>query len=83
MRKLILRDERHVPPFNEEARDLRVNNKPLWLNQRDALARYATHEAPPVADFNALPRDGVETLVYRDNLFFDERYIDAFMSEAR
>ena len=39
MRKIILRDERHIHPFNDEARDLRIQNKPLWLHQRDTLAR--------------------------------------------
>jgi carbonic anhydrase/acetyltransferase-like protein (isoleucine patch superfamily) len=82
MRKIILRDERHIHPFNEEARDLRVNNKPLWLNQRDVLVKYTTSEIEaPSLDF--VPQDDVETLMYRDNLFFDERYMDAFMTEAR
>lgn len=82
MRKIILRDERHIHPFNEEARDLRVNNKPLWLNQRDVLAKYTTSEIEaPSLDF--VPQDDVETLMYRDNLFFDERYLEAFMTEAR
>ena len=40
-----------VRAFNEAARDLRVHNKPLWLHQRDVLARYATHEAE-VEDFD-------------------------------
>lgn len=82
MRKIILRDERHIHPFNEEARDLRINNKPLWLNQRDVLTKYTTSEIEaPSLDF--VPQDDVETLMYRDNLFFDERYMDAFMTEAR
>ncbi len=82
MRKIILRDERHIHPFNEEARDLRVNNKPLWLNQRDVLVKYTTSEIEtPSLDF--VPQDEVETLMYRDNLFFDERYMDAFITEAR
>src|SRR5262245_34933448 len=82
MRKIILRDERHIHPFNEEARDLRINNKPLWLNQRDVLAKYTTSEIEaPSLDF--VPQDDVETLIYRDNLFFDERFMDAFMTEAR
>lgn len=82
MRKIILRDERHIHPFNEEARDLRVNNKPLWLNQRDVLTKYTTSEIE-APSFDFVPQDEVETLIYRDNLFFDERYMDAFMTEAR
>ncbi|MCC6191593.1 MAG: multidrug transporter [Anaerolineales bacterium] len=82
MRKYVLRDHRHVHPFNEEARDLRIQNKPLWLHQRDTLASYTTQEI--VADrFDALPRDGAECLVHADNLYFDQEYIEAFMRAAR
>ena len=82
MRKYILRDHRHVHPFNEEARDLRIQNKPLWLHQRDTLARYTTQEAE-YDSFDELPADGVECLVHCDNLYFDQEYIDAFMTAAQ
>jgi len=83
MRKIILRDERHIHPFNEEARDLRLQNKPLWLHQRDTLARYVDQELE-AASFAQLPRPvKVETLVYRDNLYFDQAYIDEFITSAR
>ena len=82
MRKFILRDERHIQPFNEEARDLRIQNKPLWLHQRDALAHHAKQEIE-FARFADLPRDNLETIVHRDNLYFDQTYIDAFISTAR
>ena len=82
MRKIIIRDDRHIHPFNEEARDLRVQNKPLWLHQRDTLARYARQEIE-VPHFNAIPRDNVETIVHRDNLYFDQEYVDAFMAAAK
>lgn len=32
MLKVILQAPRPIPPFNEPARDLRIQNKPLWLN---------------------------------------------------
>ncbi len=82
MRKIILRDDRHIHPFNEEARDLRIQNKPLWLHQRDTLARYTTQEIEyPAFDF--IPRDQVESIVYRDNLFFDQEYIDEFLAASK
>jgi carbonic anhydrase/acetyltransferase-like protein (isoleucine patch superfamily) len=82
MRKIILKDDRHIAPFNEAARDLRLQNKPLWLHQRDALTRYTTQEIeyPRFAD---IPADGIESIVHRDNLYFDQAYIDAFMAAAR
>lgn len=82
MRKCILRDSHHIHPFNEEARDLRLQNKPLWLHQRDTLASYTTQELE-CDSFDGLPRDQVETLVHRDNLYFDQDYIDAFVTAAR
>ena len=82
MRKYILRDRRHVHPFNEEARDLRLQNKPLWLHQRDTLAGYTAQEVE-CDRFEDLPHDKVETLVHRDNLYFDQAYIDAFVAAAR
>lgn len=83
MRKIILRDERHIHPFNDEARDLRIQNKPLWLHQRDTLAHYVTQELECTSLFDA-PRNGnEETILYRDNLFFDQAYIDEFIRLAR
>jgi len=32
MLKVILQAPRPTPPFNEPARDIRIQNKPLWLN---------------------------------------------------
>lgn len=82
MLKVILQSTRHIPPFNEPARDLRIQNKPLWLNQRDLLAPYVTREIelPPGA---RLPITREPMLVYRDNLYFDKYYIQEFMAQAK
>src|SRR3990172_4550636 len=82
MRKYIIEDTRLISPFNERARDLRIMNKPLWLAQRDALAPY-TREERVVSSLEQVPEDRVETIVYRDNLFFDSPFIDAFITQAR
>lgn len=82
MKKVIIRDRTKIPPFNEPARDLRVLNKPLWLYQRDVLAKYCTMEIE-VDSFNEITIDDGEALVYRNNLFFDEPFIDAFIKAAR
>ncbi len=81
MLKIILQSTTLVPPFNEPARDLRIQNKPLWLAQRDALAPFITREMelPPN---ERMPQTHQPCLVYRDNLWFDEFYIRAFMAEA-
>ncbi len=82
MLKVILQAPRHIAPFNEPARDLRIQNKPLWLHQRDFLAPYVTRsiELAPGAH---LPVAREPMIVHRDNLFFDLGYITEFMRQAR
>ncbi|MEP7137812.1 MAG: DapH/DapD/GlmU-related protein [Chloroflexota bacterium] len=82
MFKIILQDNHRISPFNERARDLRIQNNPLWLHQRNVLAPYATREQELKAG-ERLPLVREETIVYRDNLFFDEEYIQTFMTIAR
>lgn len=83
MRKVILRNHKYISPFNEPARDLRIQNKPLWLHQRDLLAGYTTEEREVESgSFAEVASDPVEQIVYRDNLFFDRGYLDLFLEEA-
>jgi acetyltransferase-like isoleucine patch superfamily enzyme len=82
MLKVILQEPKYVHPFNEAARDLRLQNKPLWLHQRDVLSPYVTKEVE-IKPGTSLPDDKVECIVYRDNLYFDPPYIDAFLVEAK
>ena len=100
MLKIILKNERYIEPFNEPARDLRVQNKPLWLSQRDVLTPFTTQEVEISLN---LPEDHVPddlesryqeristalnnissgAVVYQDNLFFDEYFMEAFMAQA-
>jgi carbonic anhydrase/acetyltransferase-like protein (isoleucine patch superfamily) len=82
MLKVIIPASRRIPPFNEQARDLRIQNKPLWLNQRDLLAPYVHRELELPAG-SRLPVVREPMIVYRDNLFFDKYYIDEFIRQAR
>jgi UDP-N-acetylglucosamine diphosphorylase / glucose-1-phosphate thymidylyltransferase / UDP-N-acetylgalactosamine diphosphorylase / glucosamine-1-phosphate N-acetyltransferase / galactosamine-1-phosphate N-acetyltransferase len=82
MRKIIIQDPRYLHPFNERARDLRIQNKPLWLIQRDVLAPYTNSEIELPLD-GQLPETWEACLVYRDNLFFDSEYIKTFLEEAK
>lgn len=87
MKKIIIRDQTLIPPFNEPARDLRVMNKPLWLYQRDVLSPYCREEVEcsSLRGVSFLPPEILsgEILVYRDNLFFDEFLFEAFITAAR
>ncbi len=82
MFKVILQNLHRIIPFNERARDLRIQNHPLWLHQRNVLAPYTTREQE-LKPGERLPLVREEMLVYKDNLFFDEEYINAFISAAR
>lgn len=81
MLKIILPAPESIAPFNEAARDLRIGNKPLWLWQRNVLAPYVTQERE-LRPNEPLPVERRPMIVYRNNLWFDEHYIQAFMSEA-
>jgi UDP-N-acetylglucosamine diphosphorylase / glucose-1-phosphate thymidylyltransferase / UDP-N-acetylgalactosamine diphosphorylase / glucosamine-1-phosphate N-acetyltransferase / galactosamine-1-phosphate N-acetyltransferase len=82
VRKIILRDHRKIAPFNEPARELSVLTKPLWLHQRDVLASY-TAEEREVNSLLEIKEEREETLVYRDNLYFDEVFIKDFVTRAQ
>jgi acetyltransferase-like isoleucine patch superfamily enzyme len=82
MLKVILQDKRSLPPFNERARDIRLQNKPLWLAQRDVLSPYTTKELEIIHGM-PLPTTDEECIVYRDNLFFDDVFIEEFLKNAR
>lgn len=85
MRRIILNDTKYISPFNEPARDLRVQNKPLWLWQRDLLAPYADEERE-YPDWQVARRfedEPVESLAHCDNLFFNRELIDEFITRAR
>ncbi len=81
MLKIILNAPNPIMPFCEPARDLRIQNAPLWLWQRNLLAPYVTRELELKPGMR-MPAVREPALVYRDNLFFDEPYIRVFMAEA-
>ena len=82
MLKVIYNVLNPITPFNEPARDLRIQNQPLWLHQRNVLAPYTTREIE-LKPGQRMPAEREEMLVYRDNLFFDEGYIHGFVQAAR
>jgi UDP-N-acetylglucosamine diphosphorylase / glucose-1-phosphate thymidylyltransferase / UDP-N-acetylgalactosamine diphosphorylase / glucosamine-1-phosphate N-acetyltransferase / galactosamine-1-phosphate N-acetyltransferase len=85
MRRIVLNDTKFISPFNEPARDLRVQNKPLWLWQRDVLAPYILEEReyPNWRLAQTIEKEAIESLVHRDNLFFNEALIGEFIARAR
>jgi acetyltransferase-like isoleucine patch superfamily enzyme len=81
MLKIILHAPNPIMPFCEPARELRIQNIPLWLNQRNLLAPYVTREME-LKQGERLQPVREEAIVYRDNLYFDEPFITKFMEEA-
>ena len=81
MLKIILHAHNQIMPFCESARELRIQNTPLWLHQRNLLAPYVTREME-LKQGERLQPVHEPTIVYRDNLFFDEYYINEFMEQA-
>ncbi len=86
MRRIILQEPTFIHPFNEPARDLRVHNVPLWLWQRDVLSPFVSEERE-YPDWKIAQRqigdEPVETLVHRDNLFFNDALIREFVTKAK
>lgn len=90
LRKFILQDERHIPPFNEPASELSFMGKQLKLHQEDLLAEYFGDQLEPTAE---LPLTRLEELaerdvdgpclVFRASIYFDREYLDAFYRAAR
>jgi len=81
MLKIILHAQNQIMPFCEAARELRIQNSPLWLHQRNLLAPYVTRELE-LKQGERLQPVREQAIVYRDNLFFDKFYIEAFMKAA-
>lgn len=82
MIKFIVKSAAHISPFNEPARELRILDKPLWLHHRDILAPYCHREREYRAG-EQFENTTEETVVYQDNLFFDEALFKAFITAAK
>ncbi len=86
MRRIVIQDPRHIHPFNEPARDLRVHNVPLWLWQRDRLSQFVREERE-YPDWQMAKgqeeNENVAALVHRDNQFFNERLVRSFLRKSK
>lgn len=82
MKRVVVRHATLIPPFGEPARELRILNKPLWLLQRDLLARHC-QTTLEIDSFDELPDGDDELLVHADHLFFNAALIDTFIERAR
>lgn len=82
MIKIILNVLDQLDPFNEPARELRILDKPLWLHHRDILGPYC-HREREYKHGHEIEATTEETVIYKDNLFFDEVLFSAFLDAAK
>ncbi|MBT3322626.1 MAG: multidrug transporter [Anaerolineae bacterium] len=82
MRRVILTSPKKIHPFGEPARDLRIHNEPLYTLQERVLAKYTT-KTTELQIGEHLPQIREEMIVYRNNLFFNQGYIDSFIEKAK
>ncbi len=82
MIKIIVRALEDVEPFNEPARELRILDKPLWLHHGDILAPYS-HQEREYNPGQIIGSTSEETILYKDNLYFDDALFAAFMDAAK
>ena len=82
MRRVILPDPKLSLPFGEAARDLRIHNEVLYSLQERVLSKYTTSTSELQIGEN-FPQKYEEMIVYRNNLFFDQSYIDTFIETAK
>lgn len=85
MHRYIIEDHRHVSPFNEPASQLTIGTKPLKIHQDDVLIGYFGESLSLGGTFTRAEHiRSIQgpAIVYRDNLWFDHEFLDAFMQQA-
>lgn len=82
MIKIIINVLQNVDPFNEPARELRILDKPLWLHHRDILGPFC-HREREYKPHQPIEATTEPTIIYKDNLFFDEVSFSAFLDVAK
>ena len=86
MNRYYIEDKHPVPPFNQPASELTVGVRPLKIHQEDLFAEYLgkSLELKGVfEDSSQLIDVQGESVVYRDNLWFDKEFLQYFMEHAR
>lgn len=86
MRRYIIEDTRHVPPFNEPASLLTIGKEPLKLVHEELFAEVLDQHIELGGTLQS--RDQImyvqgESVVYRDSLWFDKEFFEYFIKEAR
>lgn len=92
MKRFVIEDRRQIPPFNEPANQLTIGTLPLRLYHENLIADYFGRRGftlrlqPPLQNqenkIALLFPIQDPAIVYRDSLWFDEEFLDYFITEA-
>lgn len=86
MNRYYIEDKHPVPPFNQPASELTIGVRPLKIHQEDLFAEYLGQSLElkgVFTDSSELIQVKGESVVYRDNLWFDKEFIQYFMKRAQ
>jgi len=86
MYRYVIEDEQHVLPFNEPASQLTIGLKPLKIHQEDILIEFLGKDCVLGGTFDSpdeITAVEGESVVYRDNLWFDAEFFEYFIEHAR
>ncbi|MDX2139216.1 MAG: hypothetical protein SF123_14100 [Chloroflexota bacterium] len=92
MRRYVIEDTRHVPPFNQPASQLTIGTRPLNIHQedlfQDVLPRLLPRAQRNISLGGTLRHADEMTsiedaaIVYRNNLWFDAEFLTTFLRAA-
>lgn len=85
MYRYVIEDKNFVPPFNEPASLLTIGTQPLKFHQEELFAEYLgapTELAGVYTTAEQIKNATGESVIYRDNLWFDKEFLSYFMEKA-
>ena len=86
MYRYVIEELRHVPPFNQPASQLTIGLQPLKLHHEGIFNRTLAGNCTLRGVFDSRDHLGSvsgESIVYRDNLWFDDPFFEQFLRQAR
>jgi carbonic anhydrase/acetyltransferase-like protein (isoleucine patch superfamily) len=86
MRRYVIEDTRHIPPFNEPASLLTIGTEPLKILHEQLFLEVLNEDIDLAGIIDSRDQLYVvegEAVVYRDSLWFDKEFFEYFIREAR
>jgi carbonic anhydrase/acetyltransferase-like protein (isoleucine patch superfamily) len=85
--RYIIEDKHPIPPFNEPASLLTIGTVPLKIHHDEIFTQAFKREGIEMKgvfeDASQMNKVQGEAIVYRDNLWFDREFFDAFINTVR